>query len=514
TSSLEQFSKGNMSRVLHHMTEDGLSVTSELSYDPYAELPDHCTTAAPAVPTSQRTTHMPYGAYGQQQQQQQQYVTVVHHNGRMAWVPYQEGATMGTLREEVGRQLGVNASLNQFARACPLMEDTPFTRQCMPNDVLYILPDAVPKSTLHEMLPPPLPLYQPREVPSAPATPLLPVSVPTTPVSGSGSFTSAMFPHPHGPSFSGNSTPLSMPVAAPTWTVQLEEKLANAAANLSQVISQSRQCTELQQDLETAVNRGVDCSCVFQACERSLGELILHPSGNYLVSKCFDLCSALIDSATSIIAGDVRTFALHKHGSYVVEAILTSTNASKQCKGELILALINPTNRVNVATHDSGNFVLQKAIDNCPEEMLPQLQEAVQAVVHMSTHGPKMLKKLESRLSKWQGANAAAMAKASMNTLPLPPSTAAYLSQVNQKVSVAPLAQKQAPHVPVVCASYMKCATIEGSVHDSKTAAESLDTRKQGPVYPERGQFVNSWADAEDDPLSPPRLFTERAALP
>eukprot|EP01060_Flectonema_neradi_P000001 TRINITY_DN0_c0_g1_i1.p1 TRINITY_DN0_c0_g1~~TRINITY_DN0_c0_g1_i1.p1 ORF type:complete len:503 (+),score=123.28 TRINITY_DN0_c0_g1_i1:101-1609(+) len=497
--------------------DDVISTASEMSYDPYAEIPADMSQQM-NVPVS--TTHMPYGASypGQMQQQQQQYISVVHPSGKVAWIPFQEGTSMAAMKEEAARQLRLNVQEGmQFARVTPMLEDTPVDRQCMANDVIYILPNTAKQQEMQPQM------YQQTEMVGQPGTPLIP-SVPSTPLSASGnSFTSAMY-HSNVSSFSQNSMPMqSMGQAG--WPVQLEDKLQNAAATLLQVISQSRQCTELQQDLETAITRGLDCTAVFQAVERHLPELILHPSGNYLVSKCFELCPTLIDTATAIICGDVRMYALHKHGSYVVEAILGNTRGSKQSKCDLITALLNHQNRIIVATHDSGNFVLQRAIEYCPDELLWHLQESINSVFHMSTHGPKMLKKLETRILKSVGnGNTNVPLSNNSMSLPLPPSTMAYMNQVNGN-------QSQQQSTTIVAKTEVTAVTekeeekndgketwvIDTAEAPKEAAKEKVTTTTTTSVrnFEFRTQYSGeSWADAEDGPLSPPPMFTEGGRVP
>eukprot|EP01059_Diplonema_ambulator_P007618 TRINITY_DN1709_c0_g1_i1.p1 TRINITY_DN1709_c0_g1~~TRINITY_DN1709_c0_g1_i1.p1 ORF type:complete len:478 (+),score=130.63 TRINITY_DN1709_c0_g1_i1:48-1436(+) len=458
------------------MHNEECSSASDMTYDPYAD-PEHMVPPPLAVPQHQQMsmpsmhgTHMPYANYhGGHHQVQQAYMSVVHPSGRVVWVPLQEGGSLAGVKEQVARQLGLQEAF-QIARVTPLLDDTPVDRQCIPGDMVYILPTKMDH---------PQQMFQHDVQASQPATPLL-SSMPSTPLSASGASFTSMYTMPQNTLHNN----VQQNVA---WTQPLEEKIANAASSLIQIISQSRQCTELQQDLEQAVSRGIDCSAVFQAAERHLPELMLHPSGNYLVSKCFELCPSLIDTATAIIIGEVRMYALHKHGSYVVEAILISKLSSVQSKMDLIGALL--VNRVVVATHDSGNFVLQKAIENCPDELLGELQEAVQSVFHMSTHGPKMLKKLETRLAKSQ--HLMQNINTHKATLPLPASTAAYV-QHKQKQQ-----QMQAQAAPV---------QITQKEINVATTPRKQEVR--------RGHYMESWADAEDGPLSPPPKFTEAVQHP
>eukprot|EP01061_Rhynchopus_euleeides_P038965 TRINITY_DN6681_c0_g1_i1.p1 TRINITY_DN6681_c0_g1~~TRINITY_DN6681_c0_g1_i1.p1 ORF type:complete len:477 (+),score=159.91 TRINITY_DN6681_c0_g1_i1:54-1484(+) len=474
--------------MARYQVDDGMSTAaSDVSFDPYGDLPAEYTNPPPLTVPQQNNSHMPYGGSTNYSHTmhlataQPIYISVVHPSGRTAWVPVMDGASLSTVKEEACRQLGIQ-EVTQLARVTPMLDDTPVDRQCMPNDTLYILPTKTETQQAPTM-------YQELQA-SQPVSPIVP-SMPSTPLSMSGSFSGPSMYH-NAPSFSNN---LSVSGGSMNWQVHLEEKLANAAQNLTSIISQSRYCTELQHDLETAVQRGIDCSAVFQTAERMLPELILHPSGNYLVSKCFELCPSLIDRATAIIAADVRMYALHKHGSYVVEAILVSQNASRQAKGDLISALLSPTNRVGVATHDSGNFVLQKAIENCPDDLLMLLQDAVQAVFRMSTHGPKMLKKLEARISKSQSVQAA---------LPAVPAAVPYVSHISADT-------------PQESTTEQKNMGLKESEVNSipKVEMKEVKMRKDLPELMMRmPSGTESWADAEDGPLSPPPMFTEDGRVP
>eukprot|EP01065_Artemidia_motanka_P024271 TRINITY_DN2891_c1_g1_i3.p1 TRINITY_DN2891_c1_g1~~TRINITY_DN2891_c1_g1_i3.p1 ORF type:complete len:429 (+),score=147.75 TRINITY_DN2891_c1_g1_i3:1633-2919(+) len=180
----------------------------------------------------------------------------------------------------------------------------------------------------------------------------------------------------------------------------LQEKLAVAATDILACVQETRGCSELQHDLERAVATGVDCSEFFRQVEHILPQLIVHPAGNYLVSKCFDLCPGLIDLAAEFVTRHLRLYALHKHASYVVEAIIEHACGAPEARAGIISELISPWNRRAVAAHDSGNFVMQKAIDHCPDDLLPLMVDAVQEIISSCPHGNKMQKKLQQRLNR------------------------------------------------------------------------------------------------------------------
>ena len=116
------------------------------------------------------------------------------------------------------------------------------------------------------------------------------------------------------------------------------------------------------------------------------------------------------------------------------------------------------------------------------------LQDAVQAVFRMSTHGPKMLKKLESRISKSQQAQNVHVAPvAQTSTLPLPASTVTYVNHEAPTAVEQPEEHKQ----EVVEAKSIKKVEMK----------EVRNTRKEAMRVP----TSTHWADVEG-PLSPPPL--------
>eukprot|EP00756_Hemistasia_phaeocysticola_P033873 Hpha_TRINITY_DN16488_c1_g6::TRINITY_DN16488_c1_g6_i1::g.163188::m.163188 len=180
----------------------------------------------------------------------------------------------------------------------------------------------------------------------------------------------------------------------------VEERLRLAAADLLTAVQTTRKCNELRRDLEFAAQAGIDLGEMIRQVEVMLMQLIEHAAGNYLVTKCFDLCPRLIDVAAGLLIQNVRHYALHKHASYVVEAVLEHACGSPEAKAHLVAELIAPYNRRNIGSHDSGNFVMQKAIENAPDDLLPLVCEAVQEITHLCSHGSKMQKKLTARLQR------------------------------------------------------------------------------------------------------------------
>eukprot|EP00754_Rhynchopus_humris_P031035 Rhum_TRINITY_DN15307_c7_g1::Rhum_TRINITY_DN15307_c7_g1_i1::g.151916::m.151916 len=219
-------------------------------------------------------------------------------------------------------------------------------------------------------------------------------SVPVTPVAATAAGTVA-------------GGPVAMQVG--WYQLPLDEKIAHAAHNLQKIVANPKQCTELQANLEQAHGLRVDCSSVFQKVEHHLQDFVVHPAGNYLVSKCFDYYTDLIQQAADLIGRNLKTYALHKHASYVIETMLTHQLTPIDTKKFLITEILAASNRVTIATHDSGNFVIQRAIECCPEDLLPMMVDSVQAVSLLTPHGAKMLKKVQARLSRSN--NSALLAK-------------------------------------------------------------------------------------------------------
>lgn len=360
-------------------------------------------------------------------------VGLVHPSGRMVWLPYQpDWTTVHMLRAELAARWGIcPEDLRIVSQSAPLPLMGYVHALCEPGEILVVLPRR-PSMHLHE--PPhgdavamcltdlapdvgPLTLAQEEEV----ADP-----VPSDLSNGQGLPVGMHHPmltnSPQHMMVSGPCTPLSPGIrpsvnaatqgqgqytvlltqnAPPAWAqTTLEEKLQFASQNVFKIIGQTKACTELQQDLEGAMQQGVDCSCVFQAIENELPELMLHPAGNYLVSRCFDFCPRLIETACEIICRSIRQYCLHKHGSYVVENIIEHGATSPTARCSLIAQLISPQHRAHIAAHDSGNFVLQKAITQSPESLLPLVIETVRSVSGYTAHSQKMQKKLDQRMQR------------------------------------------------------------------------------------------------------------------
>eukprot|EP01060_Flectonema_neradi_P007994 TRINITY_DN15703_c0_g1_i1.p1 TRINITY_DN15703_c0_g1~~TRINITY_DN15703_c0_g1_i1.p1 ORF type:complete len:503 (+),score=99.25 TRINITY_DN15703_c0_g1_i1:77-1585(+) len=291
---------------------------------------------------------------------------IVHPSGKMLWVNYnQDWTTLDNLKQDISNAWCLGDKDFQVARATPLLSDALIDHQCMDGEILCLLPkvQANSKVACSEFQP----NMTAEECQSYQSQP---------------------------------SSNWSVPMGGDTYCLPLDEKLAYAAFNLLKVVGNPKQCTELQGNLELACSIGVDCSLVFQKVEENLGELITHPAGNYLVSKCFDYYPGLINVVTDAIVKDVKAYALHKHASYIIEAILLHPSGGSAAKSTIISEIFSPQNRVAIATHDSGNFVIQKAVEVCPDELLPMMVEGVSAVSLLTCHGAKMQKKVQARMSR------------------------------------------------------------------------------------------------------------------
>eukprot|EP01062_Namystynia_karyoxenos_P055782 TRINITY_DN46825_c0_g1_i1.p1 TRINITY_DN46825_c0_g1~~TRINITY_DN46825_c0_g1_i1.p1 ORF type:complete len:611 (+),score=198.67 TRINITY_DN46825_c0_g1_i1:120-1952(+) len=367
-------------------------------------------------------------------------VGVVHPSGRMIWLPYQAGwSTVEMVRAEVAaRWRMAPEDLSIVSQSGSLSYAGLVDQLCHPGEILLMLPR---KPSMHLLEPPadvsmtecltplapevgPMTFAQETDDQQAVPPPSTPDMMPVGGMGGGHGIGGA-----HGPSSglvpssssivqigSGPCTPLSPGgMGPPQYTVVLtqggganwgaaamsiEEKLHYAATNIGKLIGQTKQCTELQADMEQAVRQGIDCSHVFAAIEQQLPELILHPAGNYLVSRCFDFCPSLIETAAQLICRNIRQYCLHKHGSYVVEAIIEHQCTSPTARSSIIAQLIAPQHRVSIAGHDSGNFVLQKAISCVPDSLLQHMVDAVRSVQNATPHAAKMAKKLEQRLQR------------------------------------------------------------------------------------------------------------------
>ena len=282
---------------------------------------------------------------------------VMNPNGKMVWVPYQEDwTTLDMLKSDVAAAWGTPQNTDfQITRAMPLLSDALIDYQCMAGEILYVLPKPVSSMTA---------AAAPAAAGSAAAAPTSRRAVPT-PATPDTSFSSDMTA----------STAASMSVG--WYQLPPDERIAHAARNLEQIVNNAKSCTELQANLEQAHSMRVDCTPVLQKVELNLQDLVVHPAGNYLVSKCFDYHVPLIQQATDLLGRNLRMYALHKHASYVIETILTHQMTPLECRRFLITEIFNPTNRITIATHDSGNFVIQRAIECCPDDLVETMTDAV-----------------------------------------------------------------------------------------------------------------------------------------
>eukprot|EP00659_Diplonema_papillatum_P007510 gene7510-11501_t len=320
-------------------------------------------------------------------------VGIVHPNGTMAWMPFNSQCSLETLKSNTAQALGLKDASFHIARATPLLSDTMIDLQCVNGEVLYLLPKV---RSRHDEAP--APRNQPYQAP-APV-----INSPTSSVAAS---TTSWHQPAHQPPLTAahlnNLSAGTNAVQGPWFQLPLDEKMVFASHNLMKLVNNSKQCTELQSNLEMANQMFIDCSTVYNKVEFHLRELIAHPAGNYLVSKCFDYRPSLIQLSANLICSDLKEYATHKHASYVIEAILTHQNTPQHTKTGLVEKIFSDPNRVPIAISDTGNFVVQKAIEACPDELLNQMVESVNMVALLSAHGAKMHKKVQSRMSRMTG---------------------------------------------------------------------------------------------------------------
>eukprot|EP01059_Diplonema_ambulator_P037010 TRINITY_DN9575_c0_g2_i1.p1 TRINITY_DN9575_c0_g2~~TRINITY_DN9575_c0_g2_i1.p1 ORF type:complete len:444 (+),score=150.44 TRINITY_DN9575_c0_g2_i1:59-1390(+) len=327
-------------------------------------------------------------------------IGVVHPSGHKTWVPYIPGhSTVEMLKAEVAKLYGWSVRDFQVSTSKAMLHNSAFIEHaCSPGSCVYVVP-RLPAMHLH----PPSVQEPPVEFPViAPGVALGYEAVPqhhTCPTC------KTVLHDPYAANQTQN-------ISAMYNAMTLDEKMAYAASNLMTLVNNTKQCTGLQADIEAGIAQGMDCVPVLQAIEHNVTELILHPAGNYLLSKCFDLHPILINAAAEIICKSVKKYVLHKHGSYVAEAILEHPQTPGYVLGNLIANLLSPGACNLVAAHDSGNFVLQKAISHCPDHLLPLLTETVQAALSQTPHAAKMSKKLYLRTSKNKRQQRAAAAAA------------------------------------------------------------------------------------------------------
>ena len=340
---------------------------------------------------------------------------VMHPCGKMVWVGYQENwTTLDMLKQDVAAAWGENLSKEmgmdfQVTRATPLLSDALIDYQCMQGEILYVLPKPVSATTAQATTRPGQTAAAAAPDAPAAATAAANAAAPaeaaaaantTTAAAAATTAASAAPPQSRIPctadasldssAVSADSVPVTPATAAGTvsggpvamqvgwYQLPLDEKIAHAAHNLQKIVANPKQCTELQANLEQAHGLRVDCSSVFQKVEHHLQDFVVHPAGNYLVSKCFDYYTDLIQQAADLIGRNLKTYALHKHASYVIETMLTHQLTPIDTKKFLITEILAASNRVTIATHDSGNFVIQRAIECCPEDLLPMMVDSVQ----------------------------------------------------------------------------------------------------------------------------------------
>eukprot|EP01063_Lacrimia_lanifica_P008171 TRINITY_DN1528_c0_g7_i1.p1 TRINITY_DN1528_c0_g7~~TRINITY_DN1528_c0_g7_i1.p1 ORF type:complete len:548 (+),score=221.94 TRINITY_DN1528_c0_g7_i1:200-1843(+) len=315
---------------------------------------------------------------------------VVHPSGKVAWVPYEHFTTLSSFKGDVASMLGMEGCDFNIARATPLLHETVVDYQCIQGEILYMLPKVAGYNAGGMSMPQySAPTVQQQQQQQDPMN---------GSIKSNASMDGSMHSYgaPHG---MGVTSPLGHSGCPPGWQVMsLEDKVHVAAMKLLGMVNNSKVCTELQSCLEAAHSMGIDCMPVFRSVEENLADLVVHPAGNYLVTKCFDWHVTLIEQSAELMSHNMRFYALHKHASYVIEAMLTHQLSSPMVRHTIISQVLSPNHRVAIATSDSGNFVIQKSIETCPDELLPLLMEAVQSVSQLTQHGTKMQKKLQARI--------------------------------------------------------------------------------------------------------------------
>eukprot|EP01064_Diplonema_japonicum_P011946 TRINITY_DN1940_c0_g1_i1.p1 TRINITY_DN1940_c0_g1~~TRINITY_DN1940_c0_g1_i1.p1 ORF type:complete len:462 (+),score=133.22 TRINITY_DN1940_c0_g1_i1:56-1441(+) len=312
-------------------------------------------------------------------------VAVVHPSGHKVWMPYIVGhSTVEMLKTEVATLYGWSTRDFQVSCANSMLHNSTFIEQvCSPGAAVYIVP-RLPAMHLHAPT-----VQEASEFHMIAPGVVLSYEMPQRTTCPTCKSVVAEYPGSQREN-----------VSALYNSMALDEKMAYAAQNLMTLVNNTKQCTGLQGDIEASIAQGIDCAPVLTAIETSVTDLVLHPAGNYLLSKCFDVRPALITTAAEIISKSVKKYVLHKHGSYVAEAILEHQQTPAYVLGNLIANLLSPSACGLIAAHDSGNFVLQKAISNCPDHLLPVLTETVNAALPQTPHAAKMSKKLYLRTSK------------------------------------------------------------------------------------------------------------------
>eukprot|EP00755_Sulcionema_specki_P019152 Sspe_Gene.68710::Locus_40511_Transcript_2_2_Confidence_0.667_Length_1857::g.68710::m.68710 len=105
-------------------------------------------------------------------------------------------------------------------------------------------------------------------------------------------------------------------------------------------------------------------------------------SGNFLVQQCIQLApSSFADSIAIRIKGKVDSMSMHRHASHAMEQLFAY--ASPPVLSDLLNELVrSSTSAARLSRSQSGNYVLQAAINRCPASMWASFASKVQAAIY------------------------------------------------------------------------------------------------------------------------------------
>eukprot|EP01062_Namystynia_karyoxenos_P056122 TRINITY_DN47079_c0_g1_i1.p1 TRINITY_DN47079_c0_g1~~TRINITY_DN47079_c0_g1_i1.p1 ORF type:complete len:516 (+),score=147.63 TRINITY_DN47079_c0_g1_i1:91-1638(+) len=133
-------------------------------------------------------------------------------------------------------------------------------------------------------------------------------------------------------------------------------------------------------------------------------DLISDPYGNYLLQHVISEDQRAGQDVARRLEGQLVHCACSKYASNVVECCLK--NAPDVARGWIIREMLDPA-ALEILVNDAyGNFVVQSAIERCPQTLLPELQAALSRFAPYSAFRERIEMKLRRRCSTRGGGHA------------------------------------------------------------------------------------------------------------
>eukprot|EP01062_Namystynia_karyoxenos_P062383 TRINITY_DN55278_c0_g1_i1.p1 TRINITY_DN55278_c0_g1~~TRINITY_DN55278_c0_g1_i1.p1 ORF type:complete len:459 (+),score=135.98 TRINITY_DN55278_c0_g1_i1:103-1377(+) len=178
----------------------------------------------------------------------------------------------------------------------------------------------------------------------------------------------------------------------------LPERLLHAAHMLDVLAESPRECSNLQREMQRAVDLGRPdwCEPVLQALPEHYLDLLMHPCGNYLLRHCVENWPArVVPGIIRRVHGSAVLYACNRHASYVLQACLHYSPGTDGV--ELLLELLGAAD--HLASDSFGNYVLQSVIDECPPEYLQLADKTISSVLAGNCqHATRLRRKLMLRV--------------------------------------------------------------------------------------------------------------------